>query len=134
MASGVNQQSDLAPAHSLHPRSRTANDTGSSVDLANYFRASVVVHGGPVAGIISESHALRLEESDDDVTFTTVSASDLNGSLPTITSASSVGTVTEVEYLGNARYLRVYASVTSPTSGAIYGATIIRSGARTNPA
>jgi len=133
MPHGVNRQSDISAAHSLHPRLRTANDTGSSVDLLNYFRATIVTHVGGISGSTTETHALRVEESTDNTTFTTVAAGDLNGTMPSITSQSTIGSISDVEYLGGSRYLRVYASVSSPTSGAIYSAHVVRGGARTNP-
>lgn len=127
MPYGINQQSDFAIASSLTPRSRTTTDTGSSTDLSNFFRASVVYAVGIVSNT-AETHTLFIQESTDNATFTNVSSASLNPSSGSVTLTSQTAQgVQEFEYLGGSRYLRVLSSVSALASGGVYAAAIIRS-------
>lgn len=106
----------------------TAN--GTSVDRAlsgasgtdEWFQsAMLLVHTGTVT---DGSHAIKLQDSDDNTTWTDVASADLQGELPTVTSTDD-DTVFEVGYIGHKRYLRAVTTVTGATSGGTYGASIL---------
>lgn len=114
---------------SLAPAARNATANGTGVDL----QAS---GGGAVVELIpgawtDGTHAFKLQDSADNSTFTDVAASEVDGSFTSITAATT--TVQRVAYLGSKRYIRVVATVTGATTGAIYGAIVSRSPGRVLP-
>jgi len=109
-------------AISLTVAARTATTNGASVDLAGFNAAEVFV----VTGTITDgTHTISLEESDDNTTFSTVAASNLLGSAPTIT-APDDDKVFRFGYVGGKRYVRVKTTVSGATSGGTYGAIVLR--------
>lgn len=120
----------LNAAISLSPAARTANATGTSVDLHGYESAAIYI----VTGAITDgTHAIDIEESDDNSTWADVAAGDLDGTEPSI-GATDDDKVFEIGYLGKKRYLRVNVTVTGATSGGVYGAVVVRGHARREPA
>lgn len=113
---------NLLAHESLPTALRTTTLEGTSVDRANFDGVMAVL----VVGTITDgSHAITLEESDDDEDWSTVAAGDLQGELPTLTSASDAGVV-EVGYLGTGRYVRVVSTVSGgPSTGGVYGALVL---------
>jgi hypothetical protein len=119
---------------SLPIASRAANATvnGSSVDrgeLKNNFRSvGVVVHAGTIT---DGSHAITLQESDDNATWSDVAAEHLQGALPTIEAADD-DKVFEFGYLGHKRYVRVVVTTTVPATptGGVFGALVLLGQAR----
>lgn len=115
----------------LAPAARTSTANGSTVDRqlsgasgTNEWHASatLVVQAGTVT---DGSHTVSLEVSDNGSSWAAAAAADLQGSLPTLTSANDEG-VYEVGYTGTARYLRAVTTVTgSPEDGGVYGAVIL---------
>lgn len=74
------------------------------------------------------THTFTLEESDDDTTFTAVSAAQTQGEPVVVDGATDDNQVYKLGYLGIKRYVRVTATVTGgPGTGAIYGAVIEKS-------
>lgn len=122
----------LSPALSLAPAARTTSANGSGVDLQGYESASALF----VAGTITDgTHTPKLQESDDNSTFSDVEAGDLIGSFSAVTSSSGGDSVQEVGYLGSKRYIRVAVTVSgSPSTGGVYGAVIVRGHPRSMPA
>lgn len=118
--------SRISVVQSLVPAARTANATGTGVDLAGYHTAAIYV----VAGTITDgTHTPVVQESNDNVTFTDVAADKLQGALVAITSNS----VQEVGYIGSKRYIRVNATVTGATTGGVYAAFVVRGRASSRP-
>ncbi len=111
--------SRLSVAQSLVPAARTVSTNGTGVDLAGFHAVAAYV----VAGTITDgTHTPKLQESDDNTTFTDVAAGDLQGAFVAITTNS----VQEVGYIGSKRYVRVVVTVSGATTGGVYGAIIVR--------
>lgn len=125
------QRSDLSIVQSAAPAARTADFDGSGVDLLGYEAATVeFVFGAWTDG----THTGVIEESDDDGTYTAVASGDLIGDLPVVDAADEDNVVHTVGYRGHKRYIRAGGTVASATTGAIWGANVIRGHARENPA
>ncbi|WP_409469066.1 hypothetical protein [Streptomyces sp. HC307] len=109
----------------------TVNGTG--VDLHENKDASrsamLIVHSGTIT---DGSHAVTLQESDDNSTFTNVAAADLQGSNPTVTSTDD-DKIYEVGYVGSKRYLRASVTTSGATTGGTLGAAIVRGFVRRPP-
>lgn len=121
-------QSRLDPVQSLAPAARTASANGSSADLANYDSATVLID---VGAFTDGSHTFEVQESDDDSTFTAVAAADLIGdSEPVVDGAADDDQIYKIGYVGSKRYLRVATTVSGTTTGAVYGAQILRGNPR----
>lgn len=118
---------DLATATSLAPAARTATANGTGVDLQGYGAAMVVWN---VGAITDGTHTPKLQESDDNSTFTDVAAGDLSGTAVALVASTNQ----EIGYTGRARYLRAVITVTgSPSTGGVYSALVVRGRARTLP-
>ncbi|HXF35860.1 MAG TPA: hypothetical protein VNO17_01595 [Actinomycetota bacterium] len=110
-------------AQSLAPAARTASAQGAAVDLKGFHSALVLIDVGTWT---DGTHTFELQESDDGVTWAAVTDADLQGTEPVVNDAADDLTVYELGYLGSKRYLRVAVSVAGATSGAVYGASIVR--------
>lgn len=106
---------------------------GTTVDLNENKDASrsamLVVHTGTIT---DGSHAVILQESDDNSAWGTVAAADLQGSAPTIT-ATDDDVLFELGYKGSKRYLRASVTTSGATTGGTFGATIVRAFVRRSP-
>ena len=103
---------------SIDPATHNSNQTGTGADLQGYEAAMAIVYSG---ALTDGTHTPKLQESDDDSSYTDVAAADVVGTLANI----SANAVQRVGYKGGKRYVRVF--VTSDgTTGAIYGAMMIR--------
>lgn len=108
----------------------TATATGTSVDLAGYRTAAVVLH----TGVFTDgTFTPTVEESDNNSDWTTVAAGDLSGAFPAITTANDA-TIYEVGYLGAKRYLRLVMTETAASTGALFSAVVVRGNPVTAPA
>lgn len=107
--------------------------TGTAVDLHENLDASesalAIIHAGTMT---DGSVAVTLEHSDDNNTWATVTAPDLQGTAPTIASSDD-DKLYELGYVGHKRYLRVKAVTTGSTDGGTFGATIVRGFVRRPP-
>lgn len=123
-------KNNVAVAASVLPLLRTATVEGSGVDLRGYDSAMVIVDAGTVTdGTFTPS----LEESDDNSTFTTVAAADLEGSFTAVTSSADDG-VQSVGYKGDARYVRAVLTASgSPSTGGTIGAVFALGHSSTKP-
>lgn len=122
----VDLYSNLSAATTLAPAARTANATGTTVDLQNFDGALIQA----LVGTITDgTHSLTVQESADGTTFTDVDAADMQGSFAALAS----GTNQKVGYLGSKRYVRVNAGVSGATSGGVYGVLVVRGAARKYP-
>lgn len=113
----------LSAAQSIAPAAIKASANGTGVDLNGFQGAEVLIHAGAWT---DGSHAFEVQHSDDNSSFAAVPDSALQGTEPTIDSGAGGGTVYEIGYFGTKRYLRVIVTVTGATTGAIYGAAIVR--------
>lgn len=113
---------NVAEAISLNVATYTATTTGAGVDLKDFDSATVFVITG---NITDGTHAISLEESDDNSTYTAVSASNLIGSAPSITGTDD-NKIFSFGYIGNKQYIRVKSTVSGATTGGIYGAIVVK--------
>ena len=106
---------------------------GTTVDLHENKDASrsamLVVHTGTIT---DGTHAVILQESDDNSAWGTVGAADLQGAAPSI-AATDDDTVFELGYKGSKRYLRASVTTSGATTGGTFGATIVRAFPRRAP-
>jgi hypothetical protein len=106
---------------------------GSTVDLNENKDASrsamLIVHTGTIT---DGSHAVILQESDDNSAWNTVAAADLQGPAPTVTSTDD-DVLFELGYKGSKRYLRASVTTSGATTGGTFGATIVRAFTRRTP-
>ena len=115
---------------SLAGTARIATANGTGVDLQPYNAGTIVVV--PVSWT-DGTHALTVQESDDNSTFTNVAAGQLDGTMPTLSGAGGVSTISRVGYLGTKRYIRVVSTVSGATTGAVYAAMVLRGSPRRMP-
>lgn len=108
---------------SIVPASYGANVTGSGIDLKDFDSSMVVINVGVVAGV----HTPKLQESDDNITFTDVVADDMIGSFGVLVAS----TAQKVGYIGYKRYARVF--VTGAGGASLYGASILKGHAHAKP-
>lgn len=121
----------LDAAHSLEPAVRaTGTLTGSGVDLLGYNAAAMLVYFGAYT---NGTHTPSLEHSDDNVSFSAVSAAELEGSFAPVSSGAGVNSVQRVGYKGGKRYLRAVMTVASGATGAASSALILRGQAGQEP-
>lgn len=117
---------------SVQHAAQTAAANGTGVDCSGYEGAVAVLHVVALGGT-TPSATYVLQESDDDVTYTTVAAADLEGGgqPPAFTAAGLVAR----GYLGSRRYLRWRLDALSGTSPTVTASgTIVRGHARHQPA
>jgi carbon monoxide dehydrogenase subunit G len=112
--------------NSLAPAARTASANGSGVDLASFASATVAFSVGTIT---DGTHTPKVQESDDNSTFTDVAAADLIGILAAL--ASNVNQ--RVGYRGTKRYIRAVTTIAGATSGGVYAGVVIRGDARKQP-
>lgn len=115
----------------LLPAAVTSTATGTTVDLAGFQGSPlVVIHAGAWTDAV---HTFTIEESADNSSWAT--ATDIQGTAPVVDGAADDDQVYILGYTGSLRYIRVKSTVSgSPTSGAIYGASVIRFRPRKGPA
>lgn len=118
---------------SLAIAARTATANGTAVDRSvnslMYQDAAVVVHTGTVT---DGTHTIDVKESDDNSTFTSVAAADLQGTEPAI-GAVDDNKLYVVGYKGTKRYLRVDVTVSGATAGGTYAASVLLANPRVAP-
>lgn len=121
---------DVVVSETLSPNIVTSTTAGTTVDLAGFTKAMFVAHVGTIT---DGTYAFDPEESDDDSTWTNISAGNLSGAFVSATSSAD-DVIQEVGYLGTKRYIRCNVTVTgSPSDGGPIGITVIKAGARTLP-
>ena len=103
---------------SLAPAARDADANGTGVDLQGYENVAIVVDSGAEGITLSGTNKIEfeLEHSDDDSTYTDCESSDINGTLGsgglflTLDANGETPQISEIEYLGSKRYVRVVAN------------------------
>lgn len=122
----LDQKNQIDAVSTLAPAARTASANGTGVDLQGFEAATMII----VVGAITDgNHAVTIEESDDNTTFTAVAASNLIGSLVNLVA----NTNQRIGYKGTKRYIRAVTTVSGATTGGVYGALVIRGRARKQP-
>ncbi len=107
---------------SINPVTITVTTTGTGIDLRGYDSAAALVGAGVVPdGTITP----KIQESDDDSTYTDVAAADQLGTLAAITAAADEN-VQRVRYKGSKRYIRVVLTEDVATAGAPVAAYVER--------
>lgn len=117
-------------AQSLTPAARTASANGTGANLQGYGSAMAIVAFGTIT---DGTHTPKLQESDDNSSFSDVAAADLNGSFSAGTSGAGGSAVQRVGYIGAKQYIRVVMTVAGATTGALSSAEIVRGHAAQNP-
>ena len=115
----------------------TADANGTGVDLQGFESAMVVVNTGAEGDTLSGSVKFDfiLEDSDDDSTYTAVTSStsvtegsvDSSGIFLTLDANGETPQISEIEYLGTKRYVRVVANFSGTHgTGTIFGGVGIK--------
>ena len=134
---------NISIIQSIAPVVGTSDTNGTGVDLQFFESATAVVDTGVEGDTLSSSVKIdfKLEDSDDNSTFTAVTSSlhvtdgsvDSNGIFLTLDANAETPQVTSIGYVGGKRYLRVVADFTGTHSnGTLIAATIIKGSARHN--
>lgn len=110
-------------AQSLRPQARTASANGTGVDLVGYDAALVLID---VGAWTDGTHTFEVQDSEDNSTFAAVADEYLLGTEPAVSGAAHDDVIYEIGYKGIKRYLRVAVTVSGATTGAVYGASIVR--------
>ena len=134
---------NISIIQSIAPVVGTSDTNGTGVDLQFFESATAVVDTGVEGDTLSTSVKIdfKLEDSDDNSTFTAVTSSlhvtdgsvDSNGIFLTLDANAETPQVTSIGYVGGKRYLRVVADFTGTHSnGTPIAATIIKGRPRHN--
>jgi hypothetical protein len=125
---------NITAAASIGAQAVTAALNGSSVDMANYASAVVLLDLGTFAGT-TPSATIQIQESDDNSTFTAVAAADLHGgALPGTIDTTNDAQLYERGYIGQKRYLRVAITAIAGTGPSLpLSAVIVRGHPRKAP-
>ena len=127
-------------AHTLAPAAYTDAGNGTTVDLSGSTAWMFLVS----IGVWTDgTHTIVFEDSDDNSTWGTVDADDLDGydidgtqrlatggQTLTITDATKNGAIYMVAYVGGKRYLRARRTASGTTDGAIYSVSVWKLGLR----
>ena len=119
--------SNIGVSQAVAPAVLTATNTSAGIDLLGFNAAAVVINTGALVG--AAVFVPKLQESDDNSTFTDVAAADLVGTFPASLAATSIY---KVGYVGNKRYVRTVLTLSSGTSLAV-SAEIVKSRALKRP-
>lgn len=122
----------------LNPIVSTTAKTSTAIDLQGYNSASVIFNIGLAADTLSGSvyWTLKLQHSDDDISYGDLAAADLNNpSLTVVVDSSSKDRAAySFGYLGNKRYLKALATPTGThSSGTPIAITALRGRAGYSP-
>ena len=103
---------------SLAPAVRDADANGDGVDIQGYENVAIVVDSGVEGITLSGTNKIEfeLEHSDDNSSWSDAESADVNGSLGsgglflTLDDNAESPQISEIEYLGSKRYVRVVAN------------------------
>jgi GT2 family glycosyltransferase len=110
---------------SIDPATYNSNPPLAGVDLRGFDASMAIVQSGAVT---DGTHTPKLQESDDNSSYSDVVVNDLEGAFTVI----SANATQRVGYKGGKRYIRVFVTSNGST-GAIYGAAILRGVAHQAP-
>ena len=118
----------IVSAQSLTPAVRTADTTGTAIDLAGYEAALVQLVAGTVT---AGTYTPQIEESDDNSTFTAVDDKYLVGPGQEIAGQEALAIINAtgqtklIGYVGKRRYIRV--KIVSASGNMLIGANVLLS-------
>lgn len=116
----LDMKNNIDAVATLAPSARTASANGTSVGIANYDAAMLLIHPGTIT---DGTHTPALQESSDGSSgWTAVAAADMIGTLAALAS----NTIQRVGYIGTKPFLRIATTVSGATTGGVYGASIVR--------
>jgi hypothetical protein len=111
---------ELDPKVSVAPQSIGGAVSGTGVDLQGCEAALVILDNGAA----TTAATVKVQESDDNSTFTDVADSDLIGTTGNPAGvAQTASTVVKVSYVGAKRYIRV---ATTAGTAALFSAEVVR--------
>lgn len=113
---------ELSGEEILKPDTRTADATGSSVDLKDVYGCYLVLTAGDIT---DGTHSFTVEESEDDSDWSEVDSFYLDGSFEDVEDGTNDNSIQIVGYTGVKRYVRVKTSTASTSSGGTYGVSAI---------
>lgn len=128
---------------SIAPAVLDADANGTGVDTQGYENVAIVVDSGVEGITLSSTNKIEfeLEHSDDDSTYVDAESSDVNGTLGsnglflTLDDNAESPQISEIEYLGTKRYVRVVANFSGTHgTGTPVAAFVVLGKARHNPA
>lgn len=104
---------------------RTTSVNGTGVDLKNFREAAFLLH---YIALTDGTYTFDFQHSDDNSAWSSVAATDLDGSVPPAWAGSGPAWIfARTGYLGGKRYVRGVCTVTgSPSTGARFGLYIMR--------
>jgi len=116
-------KSNLDVVATIDPDDYTATENGASADLRGFDGAMVIAMPGTAdTGDANETYTPKVQESDDDSTWTDVAATDLNGAFAALVS----DTPQRVDYVGNKRYIRMVLTIAGTTPTIQFCGSIVR--------
>lgn len=111
---------------SIGPAAYTADADGAGVDMQGFDSLMFLF----IVGTITDgTHTPKLQESDDDITYTDVGADDIEGTLAALASDTNQ----RVGYKGNKRYVKAFVTVAGATTGGVYAAAGVQGHAHAKP-
>lgn len=126
---------NVKAVQSITPVTATNSGDGAGVDLKGFESATIVVSTGIEGDTLSNTKKIdfKLQESDDDTTYTAVSSgiidasANADGIFLTLASNASTPQITVVGYVGGKRYVRVVGTLTGThTNGTPISATVVK--------
>lgn len=119
---------------SIKPQNVTATTNGTGVDLQGYHGAMVVFDlGDGDFASADEVYTPKIQESDDDATYTDVAAADQDGTLTAADAEAEDDAIQKVGYKGTKRYIRAVMTVAGTTPSIQMSAGILRGFPRKGP-
>ncbi len=112
---------DFDPRTSLDFATYTGDADGASVDLKDAEGNLILIQTGAV---VDGTHAIEIQESDDDATWNAVADADLLNSEPSLDQYND-NEVHKLAYTGGKRYIRVTTNVSGVSSGGDYGGFVL---------
>lgn len=105
-------------------RNGNAATNGAGVDLLGYNGATVAFCSG---ALTDGSVACKIQESDDNSSYTDVAAADVVGGTNLVTlAATEDSSVEDITYIGKKRYIRGVMTQSGATTGGFYHSIVIR--------
>lgn len=112
-------------SQSIAPAAYTADKTGTGVDTQGFHAVALEFAFGAITDGIWTP---KVYESDDDVTYTEVASTDLEGTLSAVSNASGGSAIQKVGYTGDKRYVQQRldaAASPAPSSGLLASGTVV---------
>lgn len=125
---------NIAPVQTIAPQTVNGTVDGAGVDLSGFLAVLFEINAGTISGT-DPTVTIKLQESDDNVTFTDIADSDLLGGSGTITiNENNDDQVYRRGYMGMKRYVRAVVSAVGGTgTGLPLSVTVIKGRPRHAP-